>query len=530
MSKRVYLAFFILELGVLLVFSRFSPFPGTMDADYYQAGGMQLAKGDGFSVPFLWNYLDDPAGLPHPSHTYWMPLTSLLVWVGMILSGSLDFEKSRIIFILLSCLLPPLTASLGYRLSKSKYVALLAGAFSVFSGFYFPFLATSDSFPLYWLFGIWIFYALPESGEEIRKGKIIVLGMVVGLMHLTRSDGLFWFALAFLWLLFFNRFGSSAKERFTALFRGWGLLVFGYLIVMGPWMARNFLVFGSPFNPHLSRSLWIIDYNEMFLFPADGLTFQHWLSQGWQSILHARWWAAGINLQRALAEQSLIFLVPFILAGWYALRKDQRVMFFASAWGMTFFAMSFLFPFAGARGGFFHACAAIQPVIFVLAAVGIDRFVRWGVRKRGWQDSQAHVVFGATFVFFALAITGFVSVRQVYDLKTHENVWGKTERAYRAIDRRLVSLGASKHDVVMVNNPPGYSLMTGRKSIVVPDGGIGSLMQAAESFGADYLILDKNIPEELTGLYNHSETHSKIHLLESFQDFNIYRIEIGNDD
>ena len=46
--------------------------PGYMDADYYFATGQELSRGRGFVEPFIWNYLDDPSGLPHPSHLYWL--------------------------------------------------------------------------------------------------------------------------------------------------------------------------------------------------------------------------------------------------------------------------------------------------------------------------------------------------------------------------------------------------------------------------------------------------------------------------
>ena len=48
--------------------------PNYMDAAYYLVGGQRLAQGFGFNDPYVWNYLDQPIGLPHPSHLYWMPL------------------------------------------------------------------------------------------------------------------------------------------------------------------------------------------------------------------------------------------------------------------------------------------------------------------------------------------------------------------------------------------------------------------------------------------------------------------------
>jgi hypothetical protein len=48
------------------ILGRLQPVPGYMDAEYYYAGAIRLHEGYGFTQPFLWNYLDEPAGLPHP--------------------------------------------------------------------------------------------------------------------------------------------------------------------------------------------------------------------------------------------------------------------------------------------------------------------------------------------------------------------------------------------------------------------------------------------------------------------------------
>jgi hypothetical protein len=91
-----------------------------MDASYYMAGGIWLADGDGFNEQILWNYLDDPHGLPHPSHGYWMPLTSVLAAQGMRLTGTHTFTSARHGFLLLAALIPVITAWLSYRLSGRR--------------------------------------------------------------------------------------------------------------------------------------------------------------------------------------------------------------------------------------------------------------------------------------------------------------------------------------------------------------------------------------------------------------------------
>ncbi len=93
-----YIFLFFLSLGITSLVAIFQDSPGYMDADYYYAGGVRLAQGFGFSDPFLWNFLDDPQGLPHPSHTYWMPLPSILVMLGMALSGAENFTGGKLLY------------------------------------------------------------------------------------------------------------------------------------------------------------------------------------------------------------------------------------------------------------------------------------------------------------------------------------------------------------------------------------------------------------------------------------------------
>ena len=77
----VLLFFLALLVRLLIAFPIHQP--GYMDAAYSYDIALNLVRGQGFVEPFLWNYLDDPAGLPHPSHLYWMPLTSILSsWVN----------------------------------------------------------------------------------------------------------------------------------------------------------------------------------------------------------------------------------------------------------------------------------------------------------------------------------------------------------------------------------------------------------------------------------------------------------------
>jgi hypothetical protein len=66
MTWRIYGFLFLLGLAVALGTASLQELPGYLDSDYYFVGGLQLVEGKGFSEPFLWNYLDDPAGCRIP--------------------------------------------------------------------------------------------------------------------------------------------------------------------------------------------------------------------------------------------------------------------------------------------------------------------------------------------------------------------------------------------------------------------------------------------------------------------------------
>ena len=178
----------------MLVIVALQPVPGYMDADYYFAGGKQLASGHGFSDPFLWNYLDHPQGLPHPSNSYWNPLASIVAAGGMILTGKINFLSARIGFILMAALAPLIVAALAYRISHKRSLALLAGLLTIFSGYYLPFIVTTDNYSLYMLVGALFFLLL----DRLTIPKSIVLGVLAGALNLARGDGLLWLPLTLL--------------------------------------------------------------------------------------------------------------------------------------------------------------------------------------------------------------------------------------------------------------------------------------------------------------------------------------------
>jgi hypothetical protein len=502
MKRWHYFIIFVIGLLVRIFVAALQESPGFMDAEYYFIGGQQLAQGNGFSEQILWNYLDDPTGIPHPSHGYWMPLTSILASIGMIIANNQSFAATQIIFILIGSLLPLLAAYLCFQLTKNCKSAFLAGGLAILPAFYLPYLTTTDTFGIYAVLGATFFILLSEKFATKRFLTPFLLGLVAGLMHLSRTDGIMWLGFALIAVLFYLVPGNQKENsKFRAVILGCILTIGGYLVIMGPWFLRNFQLFRSFLAPGGSRSFWIIDYNELFIFPASQLTFDRWLAAGFDTILQARIWALQINLQRSLAEQGMIFLTPLIILGLWHFRKDFRIKLGAFIWLCTFVVMTFVFPYQGARGGFFHSSAALLPLLWAAAAIGLNAALVWASSTRGWNIKEAGIVFTIATIFIAGLLSGFVLFNNFFGDDLDPPKWEENRIAYQQIEQAILELGANPKDIVLTTNPPGYFAYTHRPAIAIPDGDISTLLEVAEKHQGKFLVLEKDHPDGLANLY-----------------------------
>jgi hypothetical protein len=271
---------------------------------------------------------------------------------------------------------------------------------------------------------------------------------------------------------------------------------------MAPWLLRNLYLFGSPLPPGGGKALWFVDYNDLYAFPAAQITPQRWWASGIEQIVCARLWSLGQNLQTLLAVQGSIFLTPLMIVGLWRLRGERSVRLGALIWMMIFILMTLAFPFAGARGGYFHSGAGLQPLLWASVPVGLDVLVRWGSRQRGWQANQAWHIFAGGIIVLSLAISIFVANNRLAGGDWRQLAWDSTSDSYSKLAKALAQVGVGADAVVMVNNPPGYYLASGQRAIAIPDGGVDALLAAARQFRAGYVLLEANHPEGLSSLYS----------------------------
>jgi hypothetical protein len=521
---RHYLVLFAIGLIVPLAVSRFQSLPGYMDADYYFAGGVQLAEGHGFSEPYLWNYLDDPAALPHPSHTYWMPLASIVSALGMWLAGDSSYAAGRLPFILLSGFVPLLTAALAFHVSRQPRLAMVSGLLSIFSLYYAPFMPVPDNYALYMLLGSAFLLLAPRREKWIP----VLLGALAGLMTLARSDGLLWLGLAGLTEIWKTaprggRAPSMLRERLQVLIPAGLLVLVGYLLSMGFWHVRNLDLFGSALTPGGGRLLWLQNYNQTFIYPPQALTRESWLQVGWNLAIQNRVRALASNFSNAFAAQGGIFLFPFILVGLWQLRRDLRTKVAVAGWLILFVVMTVVFPFAGSRGSFFHAGAAFQPYWWVAAPIGLDAVLEWARRRGQFKDKNAPYFLQGVLVLLAIFMTVYL-----VQFRVIAGGWAKDDVVYPSVEESLLRYGIGPGDVVIVRNPPGYFLASRRPSVALPFGDESTILAVAEKYGARYLVIEKGGTfETIQDLYDEPHSHPSFIFLGEVNDAKLYRIEMA---
>jgi hypothetical protein len=501
--------------------------PGYMDAAYSYDIALNLVRGQGLVEPFLWNYLDDPTGLPHPSHLYWMPLPTLLAWVGLMVLGE-SYRSAQIPFVVTAALLPVVSYWVGVQATGHRRHGWIAGLLTVFSGFYVPFWSHTDNFAPFALVGSLSLIAAWQAGRTREKGHCavgweLVAGALVGLAHLSRADGLLLLIAIGIsnikWKIS-NGKSPPAIRHLAFDILNFLFVILGYVLVMVPWFVRNWMVSGAPLPAAGAQTIWLTTYDDLFSYGRE-LSLRTYLAWGWNNILRSKLDALWLNLQTVMAVLCMIFLVPLVPIGWW--RTRWHPLFQLGAWYalLLFLVMTFVFTFPGPRGGFFHSGGALLPFIFAAASVGLGVLIEWvAARRQRWDTRLAKQVFGIGMVVIALLASGFLYYQKVLAGPS----WRESATNYTRLVEWLEAEGQGEA-MVMVGDPPGYWYHGGGPSIVVPNEPVETVLAVADRYGARYLVLDHNRPGPLASLYEGTETHLRLQLIQTLPgELRVYRI------
>jgi hypothetical protein len=481
--------------------------PATEPSAFYFGVARNLVEGRGIVTDTLFSYATPPLAVPRPAFELWQPLASLIAAVPMTLFGP-TFANAQLSSIVLGALVAPFTwfialdAALRQDLSdvRAFIVALSSGLLAaVFAPFLIADVApeSTTAFTIFALLACWMMTrALPGDGmtiEEANRGRVVprlLLGILLGLAYLARHEAIY-LVPAYLVLLL-----HALGPMRSAFFRAVLPTFIGGVLVVIPWLVRNFVVFGSPF-PGSVLELALLTRNEQLFSYLDRPTAAVFFSQEATliagRILQALW--------RNLVTDLLIPAMPVGLLGIaaiVALRNSAavgapralRALLISGI--LTFVFTSVVFPVASAWGTYRHAAGPFLVGLVIMTMLGLDAFVARVRRRRGWSRGNAWLA-----PAFALAVALPMMVLSVQLL-------GQQVREFNArLDAARVAVltleqgaqpgsGASTPTtagVIVSDQPVRLSETLQRRTIVLPDEQPAVVWQLARRFQATTVVI-----------------------------------------
>jgi hypothetical protein len=535
-------------LGVRWLYARAVVFPPLDDPAFYLTTAENVVTGRGLEVDVLWSYQPPFPNVTHPSHEHWMPLTTGLIAAAFAIqraiSGALETALStgQLPGLLLGAALASLTYIVGRRIlpgnRHNRWIALAAALLVAINATLSYQSASADSSAPFAFLVAWaLALAVRQPGDQ---GSYFGVGLLIGLAYLTRADGLLLLAAVPLawWLLpaparplvelpdsvaaqtawdLWPRERGSEEEWARALGPSLSNLLdlgVAFALVLAPWLARNFLAFGTPLPSSVLSQARLTDYVDTFNY-WDHPTWQTWLEQGWQTLLTQR--------GEALLHNGGVFLwSTFIwgllaLPGLWLLRREWN-FFAVLIYGLLlFFGIALVFPVSTMSGTFYHSIGALMPFLALAAMYAIQRGLQRLLKNR----KLATVTLAA--VTIGLLVLAGAQVFQSLSAVTERH---QAEKQQFEMIATWLDQHAAPGDVVMTTQTYTLNYSSGHPSIALPGNEPpDAAWEAAQRYRARYLVITQDF-----GLYPrvlHEQPDSRFRLVMENGQTEIYEIGGG---
>jgi len=336
-------------------------------------------------------------------------------------------------------------------------------------------------------------------------------GLLAGLASLGRNDGVFlgaavglvWFWDRWRWMR--SRRGSGSwvhvEDRRPIAFWAAAACLGLFLLVMGPWWARQLSVFGS-ISPTSSNgaALWIRtihEWNSITAQPSLG----KFLDQGWGTIIASRLGGLGSAIGNFAVVIGSVILVPFMLVGAIGRARSRDFGPWFLYTGVVFMTATLLYPLHVPGGAFIHSAIGLAPHAAILAMEGVLLLVRWiASRRRTWDERSAGTV-------MTWGVAGMVIITAVVFAKPVITRWDATRQPRIQLAAELDRLGVPITDRLMTIDSAGFKYWTGRPGVVSPDDPIETIEAVARAYDIRWLVIERDDAAEALGPVLKGEIH-----------------------
>lgn len=467
--------------------------PGYLDAAANFLVGRELANGNGLTQPFIWHWLVLPEAITHPSNDYWPPLEPILVAGAMKFFG-FSYPAALIPNAVLAALLPVIAYWLASTSGLDQEPRILAAMLAFTAGSYFGLAASTDPMVPFAVSGSLSLAFADRAGSRAAA----IAGGFAGLAALARVDGV---------LLLAPLVVRAWRERslLPAALAG-----AAFAVVVLPLAVRSLSTFGQ-MVPTGTSTLWLTEYNDMFR--PGGVGFAEWAARGPVPILAEKLAALGSNALVVLFLGHL-FLAPAAALG--VARNLRRAPAAPVYLSILYLAMSLVFTYPGAHGGFAHSLAALIPAYAVAAADGIRVLADSLASLRRLKRAQARRVLAAT----AAVGSTVAAVGLALQLFTGWRDWRQELSAEANV---LAKFGAA--DAVAVADSPTFAAVSGRLAVTLPTMALDDGLDLLSRYGVPYLLVGPAHPRGWAPLAKGQAPTARLTYLGRAGNASLFRLE-----
>ncbi len=464
-----------------------------------------LLAGGGLVSNGVWSYATAPLEVPKPAFELWLPMSTFISAAAMSVLGS-TFWVAQLGGAVVGAAVAPLAWAVGRESARtqrldprrSPAVALTSGLLAAVLS---PLVLASvipDSYAPFTVFVLSGSLLIPRV-MGVRDGKLdgegtphrlagLGLGLLMGLAYLSRQE-VIWLGLTMvLMLVWVTRMGPPGTQLRRTAGHLWPVFAGGLVVVM-PWLVRDWLVLGSPFPGQAVENMFLVENTDIFAFRhrPDAATY---LGQGLTTVLWNPVAAAWDGFLNVIALPAF----PVGLAGlaglaglWRspALRRPTALMAILVSGALTFASTMLLFPVATLWGTFMHASGPLLVGLGVLAALGGDRLMTRVSEIRGWEKSN--------IVLAPIALVGMAALLTAFTAHLYSEQTRDLQLRYGALATSLKAAaedsGEPLPDTIISDHPVWLAAALDRHAIALPDEEPASIVELGRVFDAPWVVV-----------------------------------------
>ncbi len=483
-----------------------------------------LLAGRGFTVDYAAQFYRFYPGISHPQET-WPLLQPVLIAPFFYFLGDSPFA-AKLPNLLLQLALVFVLYLYGTRFFDRR-VGLLAALLTVFNRFTFRLIIfpTSDlAFTLLALLALGQFFWANEREKTGRPffPSYVWAGIWAGWMMLAKPNGVLFVAVALLWDLLRRWRGRG----WAGWWKAWLSFILPAGLLFAPWILRNLFLFGTPVYSTEQFDAWVLkyqDWEEIYRIYFHDLPERSWLLRyGFDRVFEAiglefrRWW---LYFSRD-AGSLLTLLGSFLALGGALILRGRAARLFSLVGAVFFLFGTFICIYWHVEERYF---VPFIPWLALLVARGLW----WGhdalAYRRDEEGRLAPTGFGwLGLLLLVLACLHLTASLPQEAMAKMEMDRGKAAAGTRVWDARradwVVQAGPpqgkraeiqafrwlAEHSapdaVVMTRVPWQFTYYSGRRSVMIPQGGPEEARCIAELYGVDYLLMEGDARTERPAL------------------------------